>query len=228
MDKKCRRVFSELISFCMQSGEKLIFYRNKDIVNLSDLYSIYKRMEYALFDFGSLLFDMESKLPEDILKDFNMERLTASEKKELKYYLDRFKPEMIDCCFEEYGDGYRAVLPYLLNRRATGDTYSPKRKYVVSVFERLLNQSKELIQKMPAVTVFIISCSPRNISLRDSDNADARDVMNVIKRYFLLSDDSGMYLNVFYGAKQTKNYYTEVYIMPHISIEKQLEYMGHK
>lgn len=81
---------------------------------------------------------------------------------------------------------------------------------------------------MPAVTVFIISCSPRNISLRDSDNADARDVMNVIKRYFLLSDDSGMYLNAFYGAKQTKKYYTEVYIMPHISIEKQLENMGHK
>ena len=44
MDKKCRRVFSELISFCMQSGEKLMFFRNKDIVNLSDLYSIYKRM----------------------------------------------------------------------------------------------------------------------------------------------------------------------------------------
>lgn len=124
MDKKCRRIYSELISFCMQSGEKLMFFRNKDIVNLSDLYSIYKRMEYALFDFGSLLFDMESKLPEDILKNFNLERLTASEKIELKYYLDRFKPEMIDCCFEEYGDGYRAVLPYLLNRRATGYVFS--------------------------------------------------------------------------------------------------------
>ena len=177
MDNKCRRIYYKLISLFAQTGEQLMFFRDNDIENLTDLYSIYKRMEYALYDFGSLIFDLETNLPEGILEDFNLERLTASERKELKYYLNRFKPEMIDCCFEKYGDGYRAVIPYLLNRRVSGDVFSPKRKYVVSVFERLLIQNKGIINKMPATTVYIVCCSPRRMSLRDNDNADGHDVI---------------------------------------------------
>ena len=225
MDKKCRRIYNQLISLFAQTEEQLMFFRENDIVNLTDLYSIYKKMEYALYDFGSLLFDLESELPEEILEAFDLERLTPSEQKELKHYQDRFKPEMIDCCFERYGDGYRAVIPYLLNRRTSGDVFSPKRKYVVSVFKRLLIQNKGIINNMPATTVFIVCCSPRRMSLRDNDNADGHDVINLIKRYLMTEDDSGLYLNVFYGAKQAEKYYTEVYIMPHISIEKQLEEM---
>ena len=225
MDNKCRRIYNKLISLFAQTGEQLMFFRENDIANLSDLYSIYKKMEYALYDFGSLIFDLESSLPEGILEDFDLEQLTASEQKELKRYLNRFKPEMINCCFEKYGNGYRAVIPYMLNRRAAGDVFSPKRKYVVSVFERLLIQNRSIINKMPATTVFIVCCSPRRMSLRDNDNADGHDVINLIKRYLMTEDDSGLYLNVFYGAKQTEKYYTEVYIMPHISIEKQLEEM---
>lgn len=225
MDNKRRRIYNKLISLFAQTGEQLMFFRENDIANLSDLYSIYKKMEYALYDFGTLLFDLESSLPEGILESFDLEQLTASEKKELKRYLDRFKPEMINCCFEKYGNGYRAVIPYMLNRRAAGDVFSPKRKYVVSVFERLLIQNWSIINKMPATTVFIVCCSPRRMSLRDNDNADGHDVINLIKRYLMTEDDSGLYLNVFYGAKQAENYYTEVYIMPHISIEKQLEEM---
>ena len=228
MDKKCRRIYNQLISLFAQTGEQLMFFRDNDIENLTDLYSIYKRMEYALYDFGSLIFDLETNLPESILEDFNLERLTASERKELKYYLNRFKPEMIDCCFEKYGDGYRAVIPYLLNRRAAGEIFSPKRKYVVGMFERLLVQNKGIIKKMPATTVFIVCCSPGKMSLRDNDNADGHDVINLIKKYLMTEDDSGLYLNVFYGAKQAEKYYTEVYIMPHISIEKQLDEMGDK
>ena len=225
MDNKCRRIYNKLISLFAQTGEQLMFFRENDIANLSDLYSIYKKMEYALYDFGTLLFDLESSLPEGILESIDLEQLTASEKKELKRYLDRFKPEMIDCCFEKYGNGYRAVIPYLLNRRNAGDVFSPKRKYVVSVFERLLVQNKDIIQKMPATSVFIVCCSPGKMSLRDNDNADGHDVINLIKKYLMTKDDSGLYLNVFYGAKQAEKYYTEVYIIPHISIEKQLEEM---
>ena len=225
MDNKRRRIYNKLISLFAQTGEQLMFFRENDIANLSDLYSIYKKMEYALYDFGTLLFDLESSLPEGILESFDLEQLTASEKKELKRYLDRFKPEMINCCFEKYGNGYRAVIPYMLNRRAAGDVFSPKRKYVVSVFERLLIQNWSIINKMPATTVFIVCCSPRRMSLRDNDNADGHDVINLIKRYLMTEDDSGLYLNVFYGAKQAEKYYTEVYITPHISIEKQLEEM---
>ena len=228
MDKKCRRIYHNLISLFAQTEEQLMFFRDNDIENLTDLYSIYKRMEYALYDFGSLIFDLETNLPESILEDFNLERLTASERKELKYYLNRFKPEMIDCCFEKHGDGYRAVIPYLLNRRAAGEIFSPKRKYVVGMFERLLVQNKGIIKKMPATTVFIVCCSPGKMSLRDNDNADGHDVINLIKKYLMTEDDSGLYLNVFYGAKQAEKYYTEVYIMPHISIEKQLDEMGDK
>ena len=225
MDNKCRRIYHKLISLFAQTEEQLMFFRDNDIENLTDLYSIYKRMEYALYDFGSLIFDLETNLPEGILEDFNLERLTASERKELKYYLNRFKPEMIDCCFEKHGDGYRAVIPYLLNRRAAGEFFSPERKYVVGMFERLLVQNKGIIKKMPATSVFIVCCSPGKMSLRDNDNADGHDVINLIKKYLMTEDDSGLYLNVFYGAKQAEKYYTEVYIMPHIPIEKQLEEM---
>lgn len=228
MDNKCRRIYNKLISLFAQTGEQLMFFRENDIENLSDLYSIYKKMEYALYDFGTLLFDLESELTEGILESFDLEQLTASEKKELKRYLDRFKPEMIDCCFEKYGNGYRAVIPYMLNRRAAGDVFSPKRKYVVSVFERLLIQNQGIINKMPATTVFIVCCSPRKMSLRDNDNADGHDVINLIKRYLMTEDDSGLHLNVFYGAKQAEKYGTEVYVMPYISIEKQLEEMADK
>ena len=225
MDNKCRRIYNKLISLFAQTGEQLMFFRENDIANLSDLYSIYKKMEYALYDFGTLLFDLESSLPEGILEYFDLEQLTASEQKELKRYLNRFKPEMINCCFEKYGNGYRAVIPYMLNRRAAGDVFSPKRKYVAAVFERLLVQNKDIINKMPATTVFIVCCSPRKMSLRDNDNADGHDVINLIKRYLMTKDDSGLYLNVFYGSKQAEKYYTEVYIMPHIPVEKQLEEM---
>ena len=68
MDKKCRRIYNQLISLFAQTGEQLMFFRENDIVNLTDLYSIYKKMEYALYDFGSLLFDLESELPEEILE----------------------------------------------------------------------------------------------------------------------------------------------------------------
>ena len=91
MDKKCRRIYNQLISLFAQTGEQLMFFRDNDIENLTDLYSIYKRMEYGLYDFGSLIFDLETNLPEGILEDFNLERLTASERKELKYYLNRFR-----------------------------------------------------------------------------------------------------------------------------------------
>ena len=225
MDDKCRCIYNKLISLFAQTGEQLTFFRENDIENLSDLYSIYKKMEYVLYDFGSMIFDLESELPDGILADFDLERLTPSEQKELNHYLDHFKPEMIDCCFESYRDGYRAVIPYLLNRRAAGDIFSPKRKYVVGVFERLLVQNKDIINKMPATTVFIVCCSPRKMSLRDNDNADGHDVINLIKRYLMTEDDSGLYLNVFYGSKQAEKYYTEVYIMPHIPVEKQLEEM---
>ena len=59
MDDKCRCIYNKLISLFAQTGEKLTFFRENDIENLFDLYSIYKKMEYALYDFGSLLFDLE-------------------------------------------------------------------------------------------------------------------------------------------------------------------------
>ena len=94
MDNKCRRIYHNLISLFAQTEEQLMFFRDNDIENLTDLYSIYKKMEYALYDFGSLLFDLESEFPEEILEAFDLERLTPSEQKELKHYQDRFKPEM--------------------------------------------------------------------------------------------------------------------------------------
>ncbi len=73
MDNKCRRIYHKLISLFAQTEEQLMFFRDNDIENLTDLYSIYKRMEYALYDFGSLIFDLETNLPEGIWESFDLE-----------------------------------------------------------------------------------------------------------------------------------------------------------
>ena len=127
--------------------------------------------------------------------------------------------------FERYGNGYRAVLPYLLALRAAERVYfSPKRKFIVNVFESLLIENQTIIDKIPAATVLIVTRVPRReMPPRDNDNADAHDIINLIKDYLMKEDDSGLYLNVFYDTQISNNYYTEVYIMPHMSYRELIE-----
>ena len=116
------------------------------------------------------------------------------------------------------------MLPYLLGRRAKEKIYySPKRKYVVGVFENLLLQNQGIIKKMSSVTVLIVTCSPfKEMPPRDNDNADGHDIINIIRNYLMSEDDSGLYMNVFYDTRITDHYYTEVYVLPRKSYREIL------
>ena len=193
--------------------------------SLRDWYALFKKLEYLLYDIGMEIYDLEAKsydgqIPED--DDFS--RLSPKEQKAFRDYLTRFQVGVEPFLFEKYGDGYRAVLPYLLGRRAKEKIYySPKRKYVVGVFENLLLQNQEIIKKMSSVTVLIVTCSPyKEMPPRDNDNADGHDIINIIRNYLMSEDDSGLYMNVFYDTRISEHYYTEVYVLPRKSYREIL------
>lgn len=186
---------------------------------LHDWYALHKKLEYLLYDIGGVIYDLEVRSDEALAPEQEALPLNPTEKKVFRDYLTRFQVGAEPFLFEPYANGYRAVLPYLLNRRASERVYySPKRKYVVNVFETLLRKNRSTIKRMPAVTVFIVTCAPyREVPPRDNDNADARDIINLIKNYLMNEDDSGLYLNVFYDTRIAQYYHTEVYVLPRLS-----------
>ena len=192
-----------------------------DIEDLDSYYSIYKGLEELTFEFGTFVFDYEVLNSEEVKtsSSFDIETLTDSEKTELKRYLTKYCSNRLDdeYTFEKYKEGYKTELPYLLNRRVTkGIYFSPKKKYVTNVFEQLLKRNKEIIKKFSKATVVIVSYSPfENGVVRDNDNVDSRDIINLIKRFLMCTDDSGKFLNVMYDTQEDNDYRTEVYILPY-------------
>ena len=193
--------------------------------SLRDWYVLFKKLEYLLYDIGMEIYDLEAKSYDgQIPEDDDLSRLSPKEQKAFRDYMTRFQVGAEPFLFERYGDGYRAVLPYLLGRRAKEKIYySPKRKYVVGVFENLLLQNQGIIKKMSSVTVLIVTCSPyKEMPPRDNDNADGHDIINIIRNYLMSEDDSGLYMNVFYDTRITDHYYTEVYVLPRKSYREIL------
>ena len=119
---------------------------------------LFKKLEYLLYDIGMEIYDLEAKSYDgQIPEDDDLSRLSPKEQKAFRDYMTRFQVGAEPFLLERYGDGYRAVLPYLLGRRAKEKIYySPKRKYVVGVFENLLLQNQGIIKKMSSVTVLIV------------------------------------------------------------------------
>lgn len=193
--------------------------------SLRDWYALFKKLEYLLYDIGMEIYDLEAKSYDgQIPEGDELSRLSPKEQKAFRDYMTRFHVGAEPFLFERYGDGYRAVLPYLLGRRAKEKVYySPKRKYVVGVFENLLLQNQGIIKKMSSVTVLIVTCSPyKEMPPRDNDNADGHDIINIIRDYLMREDDSGLYMNVFYDTRISDHYYTEVYVLPRKSYREIL------
>lgn len=195
--------------------------------NLRDWYALFKKLEYQLYDLGTVIYDLEAKSFDGQIPD-GEEFLTLNpmEQKVLRDYITRFQVGAEPFLFERFGNGYRAVLPYLLGRRTSEKIYySPKRKYVVGVFKNLLLQNQGIIKRMSSVTVIIVTCSPyKEMPPRDNDNADGHDIINIIRDYLMTEDDSGLYMNVFYDTRISDYYHTEVYILPRKDYREILQY----
>lgn len=201
--------------------------KNNKIVDSNALHSAFEELELASYYLGELLFKIEAKESSDnsLIDDVDLSKLTSAEEKELSIYIQKYctNPD-VTFCFEPYREGYRAVLPYLLNRRAQkGKTYLPRKKYISNVFEGLLIVNQNIIHRMPAATILIISHSPFGSQVvRDNDNVDSRDIINLINKYLLSTDDSGDLVNIVYATKEEKNYYTELYVLPYHNFTSEM------
>lgn len=201
----------------------LILMRDNDIGDIDDMLTLNKQMEYTLLSFNNIIADMEA-YQNDILPnlDFDFSNLSPKEKTEVNRYISQFCKGIGEngFTFEKYKTGYKAVIPYLLNRRAkkNGLYFSPKKKYINSIFKSLLINNTDIINRLRYATVFIVSCSPNEKrAVRDNDNADAHDIINLIKEYMLADDDDGISLNICYDARVTNLYFTEIYVMPKVN-----------
>ena len=224
MRSERQRIRTKLKEFC--SLAQAWMDKENDTESLRDWYALLKKLEYLLYDLGMIIYEVEAREKDEPVSDsFDYDNLSPKEKSEMMKYFTRFQVGAVPFLFERYGNGYRAVLPYLLALRAAERVYfSPKRKFIVNVFESLLIENQTIIDKIPAATVLIVTRVPRReMPPRDNDNADAHDIINLIKDYLMKEDDSGLYLNVFYDTQISNNYYTEVYIMPHMSYRELIE-----
>lgn len=145
-----------------------------------------------------------------------------------KYNLWKKDSSGIEYKFEKYKDGYRAIIPPLLNRRSkTTRTFSKKSTHIYNVFKSLLDKQKfeSGIKKIEKATILFISHYPKYATtiIRDNDNIDANRVQNLIRDYILAKDDNGLYVSVFYDTVLSEVPYCEVYILPKVNPTKLLE-----
>ena len=198
--------------------------KDNSILDISAYYKTFKLIEELLSDFGVFLFDFELSNMENKttkISEFVFDNLSSGEKRELLRYINAYCNGEINKQYEfsRHNGGYKATLPYLLDRRAVkGIYFSPKKKYIISVFEKLLLDNQEKIERFSKASLIIVSYSPYGEKVvRDNDNADSRDLINLVNRYIMKTDDSGAFLNIMYDSELSDDYKTELFIMPYIS-----------
>lgn len=187
-------------------------------------YPIYRGFESMLYSYGTAIQDLENEKKRATPDyTFDLSKLSFNERDALSTYISQYcnNDFVGNYSFERFKDGYRAILPYLLSRKVDkGKNFSIKQKYIANVFDSLLNANIGIIHRMIDATIIIVSCSPHNENfVRDNDNADSRDIINLIKTYVLDIDDSGNHLNLVYDTRDSDSFFTEVYILPKISFD---------
>ena len=205
-------------------AEMLEICNENSLSDINVYYQALKSIEELLSNFGVFLFDFELTNKKNYITDigdFALSDLAPEEKRELLRYINAYCNGEIDKPYDffPYNGGYKATLPYLLDRRAIKGVYfSPKKKYIISVFEKLLIDNQEKIIRFSRASLVIVSYSPYGEKVvRDNDNADSRDVINLVNRYIMKTDDSGAFLNIMYDSAYSDEYKTELFIMPYIS-----------
>lgn len=215
-----KRKLEKITRLCGEVIEKADLLKYNELDDNTIVYQILKNLECATYEFGIYVFDRENELSSDNKydNDFDINNLSPSEKKEITRYINKYcNGEVVgNYTFNKFRDGYKAVIPYLLNRRVVKGLYfSPKKKYVANVFKQLLKHNEHIINRLSEATVIIVSCSPHSEGVvRDNDNADSRDIINLINKYIMNTDDNGMCVNILYDTAVSTDYKTEIYILP--------------
>lgn len=218
---KLRRIVKQSSSL----AEMLQVCLENEIWDLKTVYKIYKEMEEMTAYFGTFVFDEEVYQNQKIDKTescYDISSVSSLELRELNRYINHYCNGKNNIKYQmlKFKDGYKAVIPYLLDRRAAkGMYYSVKKKYICSVFENLL-RNNEPFARLSSATIIIITFSPFGERVvRDNDNVDSRDVINLINRYMMSTDDSGAFMNIIYDTQKSDDYRTEIYILPKRDVE---------
>lgn len=195
---------------------------------LSVEYDIFNLLEYAFTSSYKSLLESETFTKEnEVTTNYEDEVKILSTKcrSAFKRYLNEMK--YTDYTFEQYNDtGYRIVLPPLLSRYCAkkSKTYSVKSKYIAFIFEQLIKNNNEIIERMNEATIIIISHQLAEGSvIMDNDNVDAHDVINLINKYLMNTDDNGTRISVMYDTVLSDSPKTEIYIIPKLKIGILLE-----
>lgn len=231
-DKNINRDFLETVKNLNSAliDVEEIYERQSETIDLDELYSLHQKIEKSLYSLGKIVCRKEyeekrsaATVSEEI-GDTNTDDLSKAEQTAIRQYRSRYCSDSVSQRYslEQFQDkGYKLTLPYLLNRKAKlGLHYLAKRKYIVGVFQDLvkLYSCSFPINKLDNATVIFVTHSPiGRFDIRDNDNADARDIINLVKEIFLSQDDSGSYVNIFFDSAESDEYFTEVYIVPKIS-----------
>lgn len=199
------------------------FYKNHllnacELLFVSAKYSSLEQTYANDFAFDNSVYDDKNK---EIIKAYI----------DAKFNLWKKDSSGIEYKFEKYKDGYRAIIPPLLNRRSkTTRTFSKKSTHIYNVFKSLLDKQKfeSGIKKIEKATILFISHYPKYAAtiIRDNDNIDANRVQNLIRDYILAEDDNGLYVSVFYDTVLSEVPYCEVYILPKINLAELLALDG--
>lgn len=218
---KLRRIVKQSSSL----AEMLQVCLENEIWDLKTVYKIYKEMEEMTAYFGTFVFDEEVYQNQKIDKTescYDISSVSSLELRELNRYINHYCNGKNNIKYQmlKFKDGYKAVIPYLLDRRAAkGMYYSVKKKYICSVFENLLRNNEPFV-RLSSATIIIITFSPFGERVvRDNDNVDSRDVINLINRYMMSTDDSGAFMNIIYDTQKSDDYRTEIYILPKRDVE---------
>lgn len=177
--------------------------------------------EYELLNIFELLFttqlsDIESKNHFDCIH----KSLSEEDLNQVIKYAQDLKYKQSEYLFERYREGYRAVIPPMVSYRGNrSKMYFIKKKYVYYICEKLILQYdiEHKIDKLDDATIIIVDHQLSTKSkIRDNDNSDSHDIINLINKYILSSDDNGLLVSLCYDSVISDTAYTELYILPKV------------
>lgn len=176
-------------------------------------YTIHSLVEYMFVSLSRTMFDTDEKL-----------KKYEAFKAQNAAYDSIYNIEKAEYSFTKFLDGYRVILPPLLNRRSGKyKSFTLKSNYVLYVFERLLEKNKDIITRLDNATIFIIMHYPTGNVIRDNDNSDGHHVINFIRKHLLNCDDNGIDVSLFYSSEVSETSYCELLILPQISVKEMLK-----
>lgn len=186
-------------------------------------YDILNCAEYLFVLISNNVMESEKEMNNNIDCDYiaEMKKLSTQALSAFNRYLKKISN--VNYSFIQLpNNSYRIIIPPLLNRRSSGKkAYSVKSKYTNFILSNLLLENRDVINKLDSATVFFISHqSYQSKIIRDNDNSDAHDAINLISKFMMSSDDNGLRLSVFYDSilSDDDNNYTEVIVTPKINV----------